>query len=172
MEHVYKGIDLDFGHNLARGGGKGLPKHLHGLVDFCDDHIMPNHTVLELGCFEGASTKVFSHFASRVITVDINFNRVDKASMGENVEFIQCSSLNVFEILEAKQIEYDVLYIDTVHSEQHCIKELESLHKYCRTDPKIIGGHDYSFAGIKKAIEYFFGRSPDKIYSDDSWVYC
>lgn len=171
MEHVYKGIDLNFGHTLVRGGGKGTPEHLHGLVDFCEDNVMPNHTVLELGCLEGASTKVFSHFASRVITVDINFNRVDKSSIGENVEFIQCSSLTVSEILEVKQIKYDVLYIDTVHTEGHCTKELNSLYKYCRSFPKIIGGHDYHFSGIKKAVESFFNRAPNKVYSDYSWIY-
>jgi hypothetical protein len=33
MNDIYKGVDLSFGHQLLRGGGKGSPEHLHGLVD-------------------------------------------------------------------------------------------------------------------------------------------
>lgn len=171
MNHIYRGVDLSFGKKLARGGGEGSPEYLHGLVDFCIDNIGQNFTILELGCFQGSSTRVFSQFCKKVITVDINFNLVDKKSMPKNVDYIQCSSLNLHKILESEKIFYDVLYIDTVHTEDHCLKELNSLYKYCKSEPKIISGHDYHFPGIRKAIEYFFGRSPDKVYSDQSWVY-
>jgi len=168
---MYKGTDLSFGYQLARGGSKGSPEHLHGLVDFCIENIGRDCTVLELGCFQGASTRVFSQFCKKVITVDINFNLINKESMPKNVDYIQCSSLNLSKILESEKIFYDVLYIDTVHTEDHCLKELNSLYKYCKADPKIIAGHDYHFPGIRKAVGSFFERSPDKVYSDQSWVY-
>lgn len=171
MKNEYKGVDLGFGNVLSRGGGPGAPEHLHGLIDFCEDNVSSESTVLELGCYEGASTKVFAHFAKKVIAVDIAFNLVDKSSMPENVEFIRCSSLLLNELLEGKQIFYDVLYIDTVHTEDHCTKELNALHQYCKSDPKIIGGHDYNFPGVKNAVIKFFGKEPDKVYSEHSWVY-
>lgn len=171
MNHIYKGADLSFGHQLLRGGGKGSPEHLHGLVDFCIENVVRNCTILELGCFQGASTRVFSQFCKKVITVDVNFNLVNKKSMPQNVDYIQSSSLNLAKILESEKIFYDVLYIDTVHTEDHCSKELNSLYKYCKSEPKIIAGHDYHFPGIRKAVKSFFGRGPDKVYSDQSWVY-
>ena len=82
---------------------EGSPEYLHGLVDFCIDNIGQNFTILELGCFQGSSTRVFSQFCKKVITVDINFNLVDKKSMPKNVDYIQCSSLNLHKILESEK---------------------------------------------------------------------
>ena len=84
-----------------------------------------------------------------------------------NVDLIEDSSLNAHN----HKIEYDLLYVDTVHEYDHCISELKSLFDLCKSSPKKIGGHDYGFEGIRKAVKDFFGKDPDQIYSDSSWIY-
>jgi hypothetical protein len=165
----YKNIDMNSFSSFKRGGDEGKEEYLYGLIDFCLDNVDENDTVLELGCFHGASTSVFSHFANKVITVDLDFSRIpqDFTEKHKNVELIKRSSLNVSDL----EINYDLLYIDTVHEYNHCIAELKSLVGLCKSSPKKIGGHDYHMEGIKKAVNDFFGEEPKNTYQDYSWYY-
>lgn len=165
----YKNIEINNIQSFKRGGNEGRQEDLHGLIDFCFDNVGEEDTVLELGCFHGASTSIFSHFAKKVISVDLNFSNIsgDFLEKHENVSFLKMSSLD----LHTQKIPYDLLYIDTVHQYSHCYKELESLYGFCVSSPKKIGGHDYHFDAVKKAVHDFFGKEPNKLYQDKSWYY-
>lgn len=167
-EYEYDGCKLKI-PSPRRGGAAPDPTSLNGLIHFCKDNVDPQDLVLELGCFFGASTAVFSQFAKKVISVDINFGYLEEGFTDtfNNVDLIQDSSLNAHN----HKIEYDLLYVDTVHEYDHCISELKSLFDLCKSSPKKIGGHDYGFEGIRKAVKDFFGKEPDQIYSDSSWIY-
>ena len=167
-EYEYEGHKLKI-PSPQRGGSAPDPTHLNGLIHFCEDNIDSQDLVLELGCFFGASTAVFSQFAKKVISVDINFSYLEEGftETFDNVDLVQESSLEVHK----QKIEYDLLYVDTVHEYNHCLSELKNLFDLCKSSPKKIGGHDYGFEGIRKAAKDFFGREPDQIYSDSSWIY-
>lgn len=170
----YREIDIKNFPVHKRGNGSGNPENLFGLIDFCIDNVKEKDTVLELGCFYGASTAVFSHFAKHVVTVDINFNHITQEFINKylNVELIRCSSLNVSNKFYDES--FDIMYIDTVHTYDHCIKELSKLYSKCKINKygfRTIGGHDYNQPGINKAVKEFFGRKPDNVYTDTSWVY-
>jgi hypothetical protein len=165
----YKGIEIKNIPSLKRGGNHGKEEHLHGLIDFCIDNVEKTDTILELGCFYGASTSIFSHFSNKVISVDLDFSKLpgNFLETHKNIELIKESSLNVSDL----GIHYDLLYIDTVHTFHHCTQELTSLYDYCRSSPRKIGGHDYHMDGIKLAVHDFFGCKPTKTYDDQSWYY-
>jgi hypothetical protein len=165
----YRNIEIKNIPSFQRGSSPGREDSVYGLIDFCIDNVKEDDTILELGCLNGASTSVFSFFAKKVISVDVNFSRLEKDFLEKhkNVELIQKSSLDVSDL----KIRYDLLYIDTVHEYNHCTKELDSLYEFCRSNPKRIGGHDYDFVGVKSAVNDFFGRKPTKIYDDNSWYY-
>ena len=178
-KEIYRDADVTLGKIANRGcSGIPAPKSLHGLVDFCIDNVKPEHTLLELGNFQCASTSVFIQFAKKVISVDINLptgrfvDAVNESAeaLGSELLFLQCSSLELVS-RHKKDLAYDVLYIDTVHTEEHCTKELKSLVGFCNSSPKIIAGHDYHTSGVKSAVNNFFKRKPDKVYTDGSWVY-
>lgn len=170
----YRGIDMRHFPVHKRGNDSGKPENLFGLIDFCIDNVKITDTVLELGCFYGASTAVFSYFAKNVLAVDINFNHITQEFINKylNVELLKCSSLSIYQHFDDNA--FDILYIDTVHTYEHCIRELNSLYHKCKPNQdgvRRIGGHDYNNPHIYRALKEFFIRDPDQIYSDTSWVY-
>jgi len=173
---TYKGINLaDF--ELRRWHGTDNDPHktgrfnlVQGLIDFCIDNIKPTDHILELGCCLGSSTGIFAHFAKKVTTVDIMFHPValENISKYNNIEHIKASSL---QLAKTHPINYDILYIDTIHEEDHVLKELESLVPLCTSNPKRIAGHDWSTPGVQQALLKFFNKEPKKTYEDDSFIY-
>ena len=116
--------------------------------------------VLELGVRQGESTKAFLEgcleTGGELISVDIADCR--KVSNNPNWQFIQCDD---------KDLDFnepiDILFIDTSHTHEHTLFELEKFSPLVK--PKgIIFLHDtmLSGAGVMSAIEEFLRRNPDK----------
>ena len=158
-EYEYDGCKLKI-PSPRRGGAAPDPTSLNGLIHFCKDNVDPQDLVLELGCFFGASTAVFSQFAKKVISVDINFGYLEEGFTDtfNNVDLIQDSSLNAHN----HKIEYDLLYVDTVHEYDHCISELKSLFDLCKSSPKRLGGMITDLKELEKLSKIFLGKSQIK----------
>ena len=63
----------------------------------------------------------------------------------------------------------DFIFVDADHKYESVIEDLKSWYpklKYGRT----IGGHDYDWAGVKQAVDEFFGAENIKV-SNTSWTY-
>ena len=69
--------------------------------------------------------------------------------------------------------QFDVIYIDGDHKPLPLMKDLQNAKKLIK-DGGYICGHDYnetSWIETVRTIECFFGKEPDKVYDDSSWVY-
>jgi SAM-dependent methyltransferase len=68
---------------------------------------------------------------------------------------------------------FDVVYIDGDHEPIGLMKDMQNARSLLKTGGYMCG-HDYnpiSWPNTVQTIRGFFGREPDKVYSDTSWVY-
>ena len=94
--------------------------------------------IVELGVDKGQSTRVFLNAIceknnSRLISVDIKDCK--GAVKSENWEFVQQNSIDIELLLSKKPIlknGIDILYIDSLHTESHVLKEIYSFFEYIK----------------------------------------
>ncbi len=95
--------------------------------------------ILELGVDRGQSTRVFLNAIdgkndSALISVDINDCKA--AVNSENWEFVQQDSVDINLLLSKKPIlknGIDILYVDSLHTQSHVMKEVYSYFEYIKT---------------------------------------
>jgi hypothetical protein len=142
---------------------------LHGLDELCSDYLDKTKTVLELGTYEGVSTKLFAYYAKHVTTVDIIKKSNIDSLLNEynNINFIEGKTQD---ILSKLNIKYDLIYIDADHSYNNIKQDiLGSINLL--NENGIISGHDYdnyTKNDVFVVVNEFFPKI--KIYSDQSWV--
>lgn len=145
-------------------------KYYIGLIDFCAEHLNKDSVVLETGCFKAVSTIIFAHFAKQVYTVDIAFRPEALVQIARcfNVVPIMADSTKVAESLAG--MEFDAVYLDSDHSEEHVSREIKTLKPYIKLGG-VMAGHDYSDGrpGVIAAVNKAFGK-PDKVYGDTTWM--
>jgi SAM-dependent methyltransferase len=142
--------------------------YLHGLDFFCRKHINKTTKILELGCFYGASSELFSEYSDFVTSVDLELhNEMKDVIERKNVKFIQSDSIEFLSKLEVG--EYDIIYIDTTHDFGQTKKEiLLSYEKLL--NGQFISGHDYNSPGVYNAVMDVFEYPDIEIYLDSSWL--
>jgi SAM-dependent methyltransferase len=89
----------------------------------------------------------------------------------DKMDYHFIDSVDIREHYEDKS--FDVIYIDGDHKMIPLMKDLQNAKKLIK-DGGYICGHDYnkiSWMESVMTIESFFGREPDKVYDDSSWVY-
>ncbi len=150
-----------------------------GLIELCQDLRewgVRNARLLEIGTYKGESSIIFAStwLFDNIVTVD-------KYNMPE-----QYYPLNMFldkmdyKFIDSKDIRehyadntFDVVYIDGDHNPQALMSDMRNAKKLL-VDGGYMCGHDYNeetWMETVRTIECFFGRKPDKVYSDSSWVY-
>ena len=95
-------------------------------------------TIVELGVDKGQSTRVFLNAISeknnsRLISIDIRDCK--DAVKSDKWEFVQQNSIDVESLLSKKPIlrnGIDVLYIDSLHTESHVLKEVYGFFEYIK----------------------------------------
>lgn len=139
--------------------------------------VKPNSIGCELGVFEGEFSNIliqsnkFDHFylVDSFIGRASNFGKTYlDASVLElkvkerfkhltNVSVIKNDSLSFLQSLDDNSL--DFIYIDTVHSYEQTIKELEQSHRVIRNNG-LICGHDYCpmFHGVIRATQEYITR--------------
>lgn len=142
--------------------------YLHGLDFFCRKHIKKTTKVLELGCFYGVSSELFSEYSDFVTSVDLDLHTEMKDVIErKNIKFIQADSIEFLSNLEVG--EYDIIYIDTTHDFSRTKKEI-SLSYEKLLNGQFISGHDYNSYGVCNAILDVFEYPDIEIYLDSSWL--
>lgn len=150
-----------------------------GLIELCQDLRewgVRNAQLLEIGTYKGESTILFAStwLFDKIVTVD-KFNLPEQyyplSMFRDKMEYHFIDSVDIREHYEDKS--FDVIYIDGDHKMMPLMKDLQNAKKLIK-DGGYICGHDYnkiSWLETVMTIRSFFGREPDKVYSDTSWVY-
>lgn len=142
--------------------------------------------MIEIGCYSGESTIIFSDYFKNVITIDPlepNYHKEDSASESDfdivyetlmnrikyrkNIQHIRKKSDDAFNTLKNN---VDFVYIDGMHTYEQVSKDIQNYKKLI-VDNGFIGGHDYvdGWADVKRAIIENIG-DVDMVFSDYSWI--
>jgi predicted O-methyltransferase YrrM len=142
--------------------------YLHGLDFLCRNHIAKTTRVLELGCFYGASSQLFSQYSNNVTCVDIEYYPEMKEVVEKHgIKFIKQDSTSFLQSIEKGS--YDFIYIDTTHGFSDTLQEIKSV--YDKLDNgQWIAGHDFNCVGVQDAVNRAFKYPDIQIYLDSSWV--
>lgn len=149
------------------------------------DHV----TLCEIGSYMGESTFIF---AAQNIFNEIHciepfegseeFNALSNRTWDEvkrefwtntrhwdHINLHQTYSYKMNEFFADKY--FDVVYIDGDHEYDSVIQDL-TLYMPKLNDGGVICGHDYShaFPEVQRAIQDFFGKEPEMLYQDSSWM--
>lgn len=162
-----------------------------GLIDLCDYintfQDTQNMSMIEIGSFAGNSTEIFIKYFNNVTCIDPweNLGMLQKYDMTKveeqfnkrvlnkfyNIQKVKDRADNVVNNFEDESM--DFIYIDGCHTYE-CVKQDISLWWSKVKVDGFLGGHDYKdngkHPGVKKAVDEFFNRQPDKIFKDTSWI--
>ncbi len=142
--------------------------YLHGLDFLCRTHIKKDTKILELGCFYGASSLLFSKYSDFVTCVDIEFFPEMKEIVNSTrINFIQENSITYLQTINEGQ--YDFVYIDTSHDLYTTQEEIKLVYSKSH-EGQYISGHDYNTPGVHDAINNTFVYPDIQVYLDSSWV--
>ena len=168
-------IDLNTERMKGRGDAviDGMKANkLFGLNDLCIKHIDKNTRLLELGCNDCVSTRLFCHYAGDVTGVDRHTSDQVKIVKNEfpTFEFVNTS----FEMyLSACNLKFDLVYIDGDHMYDSVVRDIRNSLKVVKPGG-IISGHDYYTtvnSGVPKAVSDMLGKYGEpEIFNDSSWV--
>jgi predicted O-methyltransferase YrrM len=97
-----------------------------------------NPIIVELGVDKGQSTRVFLNAISeknnsRLISIDIRDCK--DAVISDKWEFVQQNSIDIEALLSKKTIlkdGIDILYVDSLHTESHVLKEIYGFFEYIK----------------------------------------
>lgn len=142
--------------------------------------------MIEIGCYSGESTIIFSDYFKNVITIDpleSNYHDSDSASESDfemvynvfmnrikyrkNITLIRKKSDDAIHFIENK---VDFVYIDGMHTYDQVKKDIIN-YRSLINDGGFIGGHDYveGWEEVKRAIDENI-NVVDMVFSDYSWI--
>jgi hypothetical protein len=141
---------------------------LHGLDFLCRNHIKKDTRVLELGCFYGASSELFSFYSDDVTCVDVEYYpEMQDATQRCGIKFFKQDSNSFLQSIE--QGSFDFIYIDTTHGFSDTLTEIKNVYEKLNTG-QWLAGHDFNTAGVQNAINRAFKYPDIQVYLDGSWV--
>lgn len=142
--------------------------YLHGIDFICRKYINKKTRVLELGCFNGVSSELFSEYTDYLTCVDIElYPEMQKVLDRTNIKFCKDNAIEFLEKMNYDQ--YDFIYIDDDHSYSHIKKEILLTFQKLKIN-SYISGHDYNTKGVQESILDSFIYPEIEIYLDSSWV--
>ena len=170
-----------------------------GLNEFIDDmfKIRKISEFVEIGSYAGESTMMFvdKFVDARIYCIDpwndMDFEayEIDKVGVGsytkpslvesvfdENIKnYNNITKIKLTSEEASSQFDdncLDMIYMDGIHTAKYITIDLEKWIPKIKSGG-IIAGHDYSgyFQSYRTYIKEYFGREPNKIYSDKSWYY-
>ena len=153
--------------NTERMEGNGAENGynlLHGLNDLCQEYINGNTIMLELGCHQGVSAELFSSYAKKVYTVDVQVcpERLKGIS---HVEHRQGRFEEVLPTFE--ECFFDFIYIDGMHDYDAVLQDIQLCLPLLKAGAPL-GGHDY-YTEVQQSVKAAFKTTPN-VFNDSSWV--
>lgn len=148
-----------------------------------------NMEMIEIGCYSGESTVIFSDYFKNVITIDpleANYDTKDSASQSDyrfvyeifqqrtrtrnNIQLMKNKSDDAYNILKSMDKKVDFVYIDGMHTYEQVKKDIQN-YKNLINESGFIGGHDYNdgWKEVKSAVNETL-INVDKIFKDTSWI--
>jgi hypothetical protein len=165
------------------------PSYIRGLkhlVNYCGINEI---VMVEIGSYAGESTSIFMSTGKikQLTAVDpwqngyddrdaasyaIDMSKVEKmfdarVSPFDNVKKFKMTGDEAVKRFEDASL--DLVYIDGCHTYEAVKNDIQKWLPKIK-ESGFIAGHDWGFKAIKKAIEEELG-SPDKVFSDSSWVF-
>jgi hypothetical protein len=148
----------------------------------------PDSIMVEIGCYFGESTLLWasSEKIKKIIAVDpwVDFyDKNDLASERGNMKIVeQMFDDNTKENPKIEKIKgysvevsnnyniasLDFVYIDGCHTYEEVMKDINAWKTKIKHGG-FIGGHDYNWDGVRRAINETIGV-PDSIFEDSSWI--
>lgn len=166
---------------------------LENTVEFCKKTAkIPISLVVEIGSYVGDSTRIFATNFDQVVAIDpwdtSGKNKTDGDTIYEsfspaiekqfdelikdfpNIKKMKMTGDLAIEHFEDESI--DMVYIDALHTYEDVKNDIEKWFLKVKIGG-IVAGHDYQkiFPGVIKAVEEFFGKKPDFLGEDTSWVF-
>lgn len=183
---------------IPLGRREGLIGHsgLLGLFNDIKTHLPRPLTGIEVGSFQGESTKLFFNHLDikRLYSIDPytdNYDTTDGTSFQDmkkvkhNFRYrlakeikekrlitLEMSADKAYHAFKTQRLDKDIdfIYIDGCHKYFHFVNDLKTFSNLVRPGG-LICGHDYNHKDIQIGLERYFGRPPEKIYDDQSWFY-
>lgn len=124
--------------------------------------------VLELGVRDGLSNTALVEAASKIgghvwsidiDSCDVAKRNISQANLNEYWTFIQGDDIKIG--IDWKQ-ELDHIFIDTSHTYQHTLNEINTYEKFLVKNGFITFHDTRSFPGVLKAIKEFMSRNPER----------
>jgi predicted O-methyltransferase YrrM len=142
--------------------------YLHGLNYLCKKYITKNTKILELGCFYGVSSSLFSEYSDDITCVDIMlYPEMQKVIENTKINFHKSDSIEFLNSCDNET--YDLIYIDTTHDYGRTKEEI--ILAYNKIKPNgYLAGHDYNTDGVSNAILSIFKYPDIEIFLDSSWL--
>ena len=138
LTEIANQYNTDKGTNVVCDNGfKG-----HGFTEFYYDHIkhLNKPTILEIGVWKGASTKMFNEFFNyecEIYCIDIDPNR-DASNLGDNVHFYVVDQGNEEQlknfVKEIGDVKFDIILDDGSHQIYHQMLTYSILRKLLKKD--------------------------------------
>jgi hypothetical protein len=138
LTEIANKYNTDKGTNVVCDNGfKG-----HGFTEFYYDHIkhLNKPTILEIGIWKGASTKMFNEFFNcecEIYCIDIDPNR-DVSNLGDNVHFYVVDQGNEEQlrnfVKEIGDVKFDIILDDGSHQIYHQMLTYSILRKLLKKD--------------------------------------
>lgn len=160
-------------------GDHNYNSQFFGLIELCQDLRewgVRNARLLEIGTYKGESSIIFAStwLFDHIVTID-KFNMPE-----QYYPLSMFLDKMTYHFIDSKDIRehyadntFDVVYIDGDHDPVKVNQDMRNAKKLL-TKNGFMCGHDYNeeaWSQTAQSIRAFFGREPDKVYSDSSWVY-
>jgi len=148
---------------------------LTGLDDLCKKYITAETIMVELGCYMGVSTSLFSYYAKIVHTIDkkVKPHLLDDLN---NVFHHQGDFEDILPKIRLLHSTVDMIYIDGGHDYESACKDIKATLPLINKNG-FIAGHDYyKYEGygdpnsqVIEAVRDTLKVEPE-VFSDSSWL--
>jgi hypothetical protein len=166
-------------NNIANGG----INLLYGLYDLIEENFNENFHIVEIGCYAGVSTELFSVCCEKVYAIDpwvdypeLPMDKIEKSedlfdmmlSKHNNIVKIKDFSQNVYQNFKDESL--DAVYIDGKHDYESVKRDILNWYPKVKTGG-VISGHDFYDPSVNKVLKELFSDSTIKNYCDTSWSF-
>lgn len=166
---------------------------LKDTVEFCKKTAeIPISLIVEIGSYVGDSTRIFATNFEQVVAVDPwdtsgsvkidgddiydSFSPAIEKQFDElveefpNIKKLKMTGDSAVKLFEDESV--DMVYIDALHTYEDVKNDIEKWFPKVKIGG-VVAGHDYQkrFSGVIEAVEEFFGKKPEFLGEDTSWVF-
>lgn len=150
--------------------------HLSGLVDLI--HYCKPKSVVEIGSNRGLSTEMFLLHCQRVVAIDpwedrnVHTEFLERCGFYPNLEWHRQYS---YQGLGVDLESVDMVYIDGLHDYWSVYNDIKIAQQVIKKGGWF-AGHDYVKENppvntdVPRAVLDVFGREPEKVFEDTSWI--